>query len=422
MILKTKSITLTIIVILFTLQLVAQEQEVTNSKKIKTVLIYKTGQINSMPIINLQNPDESITLAFDDLEGGYKDLQYKIIHCEHDWKESDLFESDFLEGNSYEALDHYDFSFNTYVNYTNYICRFPSDYMKVKLPGNYLIKIYSADNEDSIILSRRFYVVDQQTSVNLTIKRPGYAKFIQTKQEIDFTVNYNDLNVMNPMEDINVAVRQNQRWDNMKTDLKPNYIQGTTLNYDYEEENLFFGETEWRYVDMRSLTYPRSGVGKIELDSIYQMYLLLDEDRSVLTYTQWSDINGNRVISSTDRDKEFNELDYVNALFRLTTPYPDQGEEIYLFGAFSDWKLKPEFKLKFNSENNIYYINAFLKQGYYNYYYAVKDEDGMIDCERFQGSHYETENDYHVFVYYKSPIYNTDLLVGYVTLNSVKDK
>ncbi|MBT6834864.1 MAG: hypothetical protein HOA61_02380 [Bacteroidetes bacterium] len=66
-----------------------------------------------------------------------------------------------------------------------------------------------------------------------------------------------------------------------------------------------------------------------------------------------------------------------------------------------------------------YIANIELKQGYYNYYYVIKNpDDGSVDCVRFQGTHFETENEYHILVYVQSRVYNTQELVGYLSVST----
>jgi hypothetical protein len=62
-----------------------------------------------------------------------------------------------------------------------------------------------------------------------------------------------------------------------------------------------------------------------------------------------------------------------------------------------------------------------MKQGYYNYSYATrKRSNNKIDLTNIDGNHYETENDYYIFVYYRDIRERFDRLVGVSVANSVK--
>lgn len=388
------------------------------SKHIQTVLFYQTGKINTYPFIDINKPEMSLTLAFDDMRCGYQSYEYEIIYCNFDWTVSALYPDQYLDGPDYGYIENYNFSNNTYIRYTNYYFSFPQEGTWFKLTGNYVIVVYPSGRKNEPVLIRRFYVVSSPAKVTAEVLRPTQARYKLRKQEIDFEVNYSGLDVSNPLLDFKVCVRQNKRSDNENVWLQPMFVRNDILIYDYDEENLFDGLSEWRYVDLRPQKYPGPGVHKIILDSFYNYYLMVDEDRSYLGYSEWSDINGDRIIAGENRSLKMHEIDYVKVYFRMSTPYP-KDEEVYLFGALSDWKIDERFKLKYEPEKNLYTTSVMLKQGYYNYYYVVKDPvSGQVDCFRFQGSHYETENDYLILIYMRSRFYQNWEIVAYAVLNS----
>jgi hypothetical protein len=218
-----------------------------------------------------------------------------------------------------------------------------------------------------------------------------------------------------------VVLRQNQRWDNQITGLTPRFINDQVMNFDYEEENLFDGGSEFRYIDLRSYRNAGWGIQKIVFDSFYHMLLYADDDRSIKSYSSWSDLNGDRIIAGENKTDKNNELDYVIAHFRLLTPYPYDEGEVYLFGALTDWQTKPEFRMNFIPSRNCYETAVKLKQGYYNFQYVFVDKQtGKIDAGRFEGDHYETENNYLILVYFRSTFLNVDELLGISIINSQK--
>ena len=78
-------------------------------------------------------------------------------------------------------------------------------------------------------------------------------------------------------------------------------------------------------------------------------------------------------------------------------------------------------KLDYDPAKNRYYIQLFLKQGVYDYEYVwVPDGTNKPDNTFFEGSHFETENEYQVLVYYHPAGARWTELVGYRTFNSVK--
>ena len=328
----------------------------------------------------------------------------------------------YIEGTTFENVVDYKPSFNTVQKYTQYWLYVPTKFLRPKISGNYLLVVYMSDDESIVLITRRFYVVDNKLGISANIHQPTYAKYRNSKQEIDFEVNYTGMTIQNPMSDIKTTIRQNQRWDNIITFTHPQYIRDGVLNYDFEEENLFDGYGEFRFIDIRSYKYPGYGVNKIKLDSFYNIYLFNDDDRSYKSYSQWTDINGSRIIEGDDQNLISSELDYLFVHFKLDSPYPPDQGDVYLFGALTDWRIQNKFKLHYDKDDKLYKATVKLKQGYYNYQYVVVDSTGLIDPAVFEGSHFETENDYLICVYYHSPNLYTDLLVGISYSNSAKGK
>jgi hypothetical protein len=67
--------------------------------------------------------------------------------------------------------------------------------------------------------------------------------------------------------------------------------------------------------------------------------------------------------------------------------------------------------MKYDSASKQYKSRQLIKQGWYDYQYIVKSP---TKPEYYiEGSHFETENLYEIFVYYRSFQPMADLLIGY---------
>jgi hypothetical protein len=60
----------------------------------------------------------------------------------------------------------------------------------------------------------------------------------------------------------------------------------------------------------------------------------------------------------------------------------------------------------------------FLKQGYYNYGFAFRDEKGNPDFTELEGTWYATENQYTLLAYFRPNGGQYDQLVGVLTFNT----
>ena len=77
--------------------------------------------------------------------------------------------------------------------------------------------------------------------------------------------------------------------------------------------------------------------------------------------------------------------------------------------------------MEYSHDAQMYYCEAFLKQGYYNYQYVVLDHrTGALDLEGFEGNWYETGNQYTILTYFRPFGARFDRLLGAVTLDSAR--
>ena len=130
------------------------------------------------------------------------------------------------------------------------------------------------------------------------------------------------------------------------------------------------------------------------------------------------DINGKFLIKKQESWNSSLEADYTFVHFTLLSDHISYGD-IYVFGAISDWKIKEEFKLNYNENKKQYETAIFLKQGYYNYNYVLYDTTtNIIDISFIEGTHYQTRNDYYIYVYHRNTSDRYDSLVGFLKTSS----
>lgn len=387
-------------------------------KNIKTLLIYKEGWELSHPIIDLKS-EEKVKLSFDDLDAVSKDYYYKVIHCNSNWEPSDLSYNDYTEGFEINQIIDNKISFNTFQKYIHYNLVIPNNDLKLKISGNYIIKVFEDYDEEKIVLTARFYCVEHNASIEAGFKRALSPAFNEDRHEIDFVINTRSY-ISNPQSDLKVVLKQNNRDDNAIRDLKPLFIQGNELKYDYSEENTFSANTEFLYFDIKSVRFQSERIHSIEyIKPFYNVNLILDNIQRFKPYIFNNDLNGNFLVKVQEYDDSENEADYVFVNFYLNYPEPVVDGNIYVFGKLSNWKFDNSNKMIYNYNLRRYELQMFLKQGYYNYSYAfVKDGEKNADLSFINGSHYETENEYNIYVYYRDISAKYDKLIGYQTVNS----
>jgi hypothetical protein len=394
-------------------------KDFTYKSTIKSVRFHKKNWELSYPILDLKD-QLSLILSFDDLGDQPETYSYTLVHCDHLWEPSQILKSDYIDGLQEEIIQDYEFSRNTHQNYVHYSLELPNEDMQFKLSGNYILKVFQNYDQDDLVLTRRFLVVDSKVKIEGGASRSNNLDFFHSHQEVDFKILHPNLRLDNPLYNIDVVLVQNFDWSTAIKDLEPAFMATGELIYDYEEGNLFQGLSEFRHFDIKNLNYITEGIERIQFERpLNNVYLLPDESRSASSYYFEKDINGKYLVSYHLEFDPATGADYVMTHFRLPFEAPITAGSLYVYGALSDWSFSPEFEMSYNYEMKEYELAVLLKQGYYNYQYRFIPETGYQDPGFIEGSFYETENDYHIFVYFKDYSSRYEQLIGFKTLNSV---
>ncbi|MDX9883864.1 MAG: DUF5103 domain-containing protein [Prolixibacteraceae bacterium] len=389
-------------------------------EEIKSVQLYPDGSELSNPVMEL-NGDAPLVLKFDDLSAKLKNYSYTIIHCDANWNESFLMQNEYLEGFPDNPVKDYAFSMNTTVAYVNYRLEIPNEDVKLKYSGNYVVAVFEGHDREKLVLVKRFHILEPLVRIEGRVKRATFDPFKGSNHEVDFDVYTGSLRVQNPHEEIKVVVSQNRRQDNAIRNLKPLFIRDRVLSYDYNKENVFPAGNEFRYFDIRTNRFPGENVASIKFHRpYYHATLLTDELRSNRKFFSYREMNGNYVVESQDRVQDFDtECDYTFVHFTLPLPVPLVGGSVNVIGSLTDWNANKSNEMTWNPQTAAYELTLLLKQGYYNYQYVYVPAGSTIaDATNIEGSFYETENDYQVFVYFRGMGDRYDRLVGFRELNS----
>ncbi len=365
------------------------------------------------PIIKL---GESLKLSFDDINAEQRIYSYKIEHCDYNWNISNILSTQYMTGYSQDRIRDYENSFNTLQPYTHYTLKIPNENNRIKISGNYLISIL--DEYNNVIFSRRFIIYQPKVNVGVTAHRSRDISFINEKHNVEFVINHPNLLLNNPNEEIKVAVYQNGDWNSVIKNIRPKYMRGSQLLYNYVDEISYWAGNEFLYFDTKEIRNATNNIAKTRLNNIFNTFLFIDESRGNKPYSFYPDVNGNFVLRTIDAEDTSLEGDYsfVHFLYRYDQIF--NGEGIYIYGAFNDWKLTEENKMIYNEQTNLYEARLMLKQGFYNYTYVSVDRNGQLNKHSLEGSMYQTENEYSVLVYYRTYGELYDQVIGFGTTNS----
>jgi len=409
-------------ILFISIDLIAQKpiQEELFSDNVETVQIYPLGEQLGDPFLVLGDRSSKLVLSFDLFGQEYENLEYTLIHCSADWIPTDLLPNEYIEGYTEAYIRDYDYSINTKQPYIHYRLLFPEENMTLTKSGNYILKVYPEDQEDQALFVKRVMVLDPKTNIAGKVNRSSDPSIRKTHQEVDFSVNISSLGSQFPSKEIRVFIRQNGRWDNMKKDLQPLSISGGVMDFDLNEENVFKGLNTFRYFDFSSQRYNSEYLDRIDVSGeIDKVYLLADNIRRYQEYIADPDFHGAYFIETKDWTNSRIEAEYSDVNFTLNYDVPLLDGNVYILGELTNWRITPYNKMTYNYDKKAYETTLFLKQGYYSYVYAFLPTGAKEgDVSFFEASHYETQNQYYIFVYYRAPGTIYDQLVG---INVFKD-
>ncbi|HBE40827.1 MAG TPA: hypothetical protein DDW27_06405 [Bacteroidales bacterium] len=390
-------------------------------KRIRTLQLYREEWNLSYPIIRLNSTDK-LALHFDLIDNHPETYYYTFIHCNKDWEKSDIFINDYLEGFTFDEITDYKSSFNTTVAYFHYKLIFPGDRLKPLLSGNYIIYVYNYDNPEKPVITRRFMITEDAAKVEMRVRRPQMNPGSNENQQIAFTVNTAGLDITDPYRNIYSFILQNGRWNNAKKNLKPDIYGNNELRYNtLSDKNIFRGGNEYRYFDIKSIRRSTENIDRIDFRSPnYHALLRPSDNREFKPYFYWQDFNGKYYIAVQEGRDPDTDADYIYVYFTLPSQYEVDEGRMYVSGALADWSFGQENIMLYNPSGKQYECTMFLKQGWYNYEYVnIRKGDRGGEASRFEGSHYQTENDYHVLVYYRNPRERYDRLLTTGTTNTL---
>ncbi len=392
----------------------SQHQTRVFSPLISTLQVHKANNWEQAPIIKL-NSNEQISLSFDLLSSTPKYYTYKILHCNADWSESSLFESDYMFGIQNSPMSDYANSFNTRPDYVNYLLNLPNEETRLKVSGNYVVQVFDRDEED-MVLEACFSVVDPQIGIEMRVSSITDKGANSHYQAVAFDLSYGK-EVRTPAQDLKVVVQQNNRRDNQAASISPMSIQSNRSIYDHNQKLIFPAGNEYRTFEMTTTRFNGINIESIEFyDPFYHVLLNPDPIRSTDAYSYYSDINGKIYIRNLEYEDMDLQSNYHIVHFYLPVEKPYQEDVYILSDAFNNC-LDSRSRMTYSPEEGGYVKSILMKEGYYNYMYVTqKDKNSPASTLPIEGDYYQTENEYRVMIYHRPFGSRYDQLVGVSTI------
>ena len=419
-----KALSLTFFLTLAALAVLAQrEPDQVFNPAIKTIKLTKFGDPVSYPIINLNSTD-LLELNFDDMSGGVKNYFYTYVLCNADWTPAQLSYFDYVKGYTQVRISTYRNSSIALTKYTHYQANFPDRNCMPTKSGNYLLKVFVNGDTSKLAFTKRFLVVDPKISMAAQVLQPFNQQYYMTHHRLQVQLDTKNFDIRYPQQQVRVNVLQNNRWDNCLTLVSPTFIKQDMLQYSNENEMIMPAGKEFRWLNLRSFRLLGDRVRRQEnTDSSFNLFVKEDLPRLPRQYFYYKDLNGLFINETIENINPLWNADYAKVHFTFKPPggVPIRIGQPVIMGELSNYGKDPNATMRFNNETGNYEASLFLKQGFYDYQYAIKENtDGKdkFSTSLIENDTWETENTYMVLVYFRPLGGRYDELIGIRQFNS----
>jgi hypothetical protein len=408
----------------FTSPLFGQVDKIMNPN-IQTVLIFPKGKPLALPVIGLNTQDE-LLIQYDDLSANYQQYYYTIELMDMHMQPVALNPFDYTRGLTQNNIRDYTISSIAQQSYYHYSFTFPTASCRPTKSGNYLMKVYKQGRPNELVFTKRFFVVEQEAPIIASIQEPFDETMSKSHQKIQLQLDVKKIQLLQP-ELLHVAVLQNTRYNDMLMSNAPSFIRGNQLEYNADRDFVFPAGKESRWLDLQNLRFKTERIAAIQqLGYGSRIILKPDQSRAMLPYFTFRDLNGQFMISNTELIRSEDQNDYAQVFFTYLPKngQPFQEKSLYITGALTGNALDTNALMQWNSASKQYEKWLNLKQGYYSYNYILRDNQSPNPLHDFmwtEGDHWETENSYTIFVYYRAPGSRYDQIIGYSSLNSIQN-
>ncbi len=290
----------------------------------------------------------------------------------------------------------------------------------IELPFSGKWRFYITDWQDTSLVyaEGRFFVVNSEVNLRSTLKRDELEDKNYWPRELskvfNITTNFNLPDDFFPSYVDHLEIIQNRNiYEPIVIERNANTLErqfkwDANRKFTYITRDIPAGN-EYRQVDIRNFNFFSDKDVKAQRDG-------LEFSRFFLNVLP--DLNGNKIYM----DHKDPYATYLNVTFSIRPPDDVYGD-IFLVGAFNNWRLSAEYKLQ--AEAGIYSITIPLKRGIYDYQYIVGDDiDGDVgnsDWLVLEGNTWNNKKVYDIFLYYDEPsLGGYERIIGYLKLPGKK--
>jgi len=384
---------------------------------IKSLRVYSSLSEISFPIIDKSDSSKkTITIEFD-VQGNYAPaLNIIFKFCDKDWQP---YENIFLANIGYNT------EYNLWLEKLplrvtdaryHYTGIFPNQNVTFPYSGKWKFFIVDSQNPDKVYGEGKFFVVMPEVKLNISITKNRMENVIPEIAALGRTITiFTSFTLPDTLFESNIQLVEIIENKKISYPIRIDKTKLTEQNY-YEwngsNKFLFIAKdikpgNEYRQTDLRDINRFNQKNVNAQYDGIEVSNFFKKRNR---------DLNGASILTNYKNDY----AEYLNVTFKICPP-ENITSSVFLVGDFNNWQVLPDYELY--DDEGLLNLTIELKRGIYDYQYVTADkineEIKNINWYVLEGNFWETENDYHIFLYYKSPERGGyDKIIGYKKINS----
>ena len=362
-------------------------------------------------VLLLDEP-EPLHISFDEMSHDVHFYTYSVQMLN-----SDLLSGEYLKGFTTQDITDYEHSINTSREYTHYWFDFPNDDMQLTKSGQYRLTIYEDGNPENKVAEVDFCVVEPQVKIDARVRANTDIEFNGHYQQVDVDVAIDQAVSFQPSE-FRIVVTQNNRLDNAVTLTQPTFVEPHRLRYINNKALIFEGGNEYHHFDAFSCFYAGHGIDRVfQANNDYQVVLFADEVQKG-TYIHEFDSNGRYVVNAERTNDSDTEAEYMWVHWTLPAASPFFDGALYVGGELFGNAMSLRNRMQYDNDTKCYWLTALVKQGGYDYQYWFVPKQKTTTTQRVDGSYWQTENEYAIYVYWRPFGARYDRLVGLSVIRS----
>lgn len=403
------------------LSLLAQTHTRVFSEQVRTLRVERKVLLLENGVVDGTDPENTLHISFDEMSHDVHFYTYTVVMMN-----GDLLSSEYLRGFTTRDITDYEHSINTSREYTHYWFDFPNEEMALTKSGSYRLTIYEDGNPDNRVAEVDFCVVEPLVKIDAKVRANTDIEFNGRYQQVDVDVSLQHSAVSFQPSEFRVVVMQNNRLDNSVTMTQPTFVEPNRLRYINNKALIFEAGNEYHHFDAFSCFYAGYGIDRVYHEMGDYHALLFPNEITKGQYIHEFDSDGRFVVNAERTNDSDTEAEYMWVYWTVPAEQPWFDGALYVGGDIFGNEMGLRNRMQYDAEAKCYWLTALVKQGGYDYQYwfVPKSQESRVKSQEFlqktttqrvDGSYWQTENEYAIYVYWRPFGARYDRLVGVTT-------